>query len=83
MKLTIREAREDLKHGDDVSLKVTYAFVPDDFNPTIEFVFHSDDYAGDGEKFDKKFFYLIAGADTWELTREPKAPKIEVKEWNE
>ena len=83
MKMTPREARQDLNAGDDVCLKVTYAFVPDDFNPTIEFVFRSSDYANDEHKFNKKFFYLIAGCDTWELNKELKAPKIDVKDWND
>ncbi len=78
--MTIHEAKQDLNAGDDVCLKVAYRDVPADFHATIEFLFKSSDYAGDEHKFNKKFYYLIAGAETWELTKETKAPVIGVRD---
>lgn len=79
--MTKHEAWEDLYNGNDICLTCKYGYHTDGSADRISFIFKAGDYTE--QKFYDKVAALTAGAENWTFSREPKAPKIEVKEWNE
>ena len=72
--MTKTEAWQDLQHSENIILKVKYACISN----ATEFLFKPGNH--DEQQFYSRVNMFIAGAESWELTKELKSPKIRIRD---